>query len=67
MDKDFEHEKPGNWRWGVFYFNKNDSRLIVPKRIRIFGWTLNFARPASYIIMGLILAFVIYSIILSEK
>ncbi|WP_293787971.1 DUF5808 domain-containing protein [uncultured Pedobacter sp.] len=60
MKKDFEHENPENWKWGIFYFNKNDHRLIVPKRIKILGWTFNFAHPLSYIIIALIFTFVFY-------
>jgi len=60
--KDFEHENPLNWKWGTFYYNKKDSRLIVYKRIKLLGWTLNFAHPVSYIIMALIFAFVFYKI-----
>ena len=36
------------WKWGIFYFNPEDPRTVVPKRIPSLGWTLNFARPASY-------------------
>ena len=38
---------PNNWKWGVFYFNKNDKRIFPPKRISSFGWTINFANPYS--------------------
>ena len=37
-----------NWK-GIFYFNKKDPRIIVPKLIPSMGWTLNFANPYSYI------------------
>lgn len=60
MEKDFEHEKPENWKWGIFYFNRNDPRFIVPKRVKILGWTFNFAHRISYIILLLIFAFVAY-------
>lgn len=62
MEKDFNHENPENWKWGVFYFNKNDSRLIVPKRVKSLGWTFNFAHPISWIVIGLILAFIVYTL-----
>ena len=39
---------PGNWK-GVFYFNKRDPRIIVPKLNPAMGWTLNFASPYTYI------------------
>ncbi len=34
-----------NWLWGAIYYCKNDPRLVVPKRIKWTGWTLNFAYP----------------------
>jgi uncharacterized membrane protein len=51
-------ENSSNYKYGMFYYNKSDRRIIVPKRIKYFGWTLNFARPVSYFIMGLLLALV---------
>jgi len=54
MGKDFQHENPMNWKWGIFYFNKSDSSIIVPKRHKILGWTLNFAHPVSYVVLLLI-------------
>ncbi|MDQ1138673.1 MAG: DUF5808 domain-containing protein [Pedobacter agri] len=61
MKHDFDYGKYSNWKLGLFYFNKKDSRLFVPKRIKILGWTLNFANPLSYLVMGLIflLAFIL--------
>lgn len=56
---DFDHQKPENWIWGFVYFNKNDHRLLVPKRNQMMGWTFNFAHPMSYIV--LILIFIIAS------
>ena len=44
------------WRFGVFYFDKNDPRLWAPKRTNL-GWTLNFAHNASWFVLtGLALA-----------
>ena len=56
-----DHE---NYKWGLFYWNPKDTRVFVPKRIRQFGWTLNFANPVSYlIILGIILmGFILSSI-----
>ena len=34
---------PGNWRLNAFYYCKSDPRIIVPKRSRLLGWTMNFA------------------------
>ncbi len=35
---------PANWRWRFFYHCAGDPRLVVPKRLRGFGWTINFAQ-----------------------
>ncbi len=38
------------WKLGQFYFNKNDPSLFLEKRFGI-GWTINLARPLSWIIL----------------
>jgi uncharacterized membrane protein len=42
---------PDNYKWGIFYFNPQDSRVILPKRNPYMGLTLNFANPYSYLIL----------------
>lgn len=34
-----------NWTWGVIYRCAKDPRVIVPRRWRWGGWTLNFGHP----------------------
>jgi uncharacterized membrane protein len=51
---------PENYKWGIFYFNRKDPRVLVPKRNRFMGWTLNFASPYSYFILLGIAAIVIF-------
>jgi uncharacterized membrane protein len=46
---------PSNWR-GVFYFNRKDPRLVVPKQNPMLGWTFNFASPYAYITLLAIIA-----------
>ncbi|MFA6404045.1 MAG: DUF5808 domain-containing protein [Salinivirgaceae bacterium] len=46
---DLMRKNPSNWKAGIFYFNPADPRIIVPKRISMMGWTLNFASPYAYI------------------
>jgi uncharacterized membrane protein len=58
-------EDRANYRYGVFYYNKNDCRIIVPKRLKYMGWTLNFAWPVSYFIMGALLAVVVIAWIIA--
>ncbi|MCH9276458.1 DUF5808 domain-containing protein [Bifidobacterium amazonense] len=45
-----------HWIAGVFYVNRNDPAVIVPKRFGV-GWTVNCARPSVWIAaVALILA-----------
>jgi uncharacterized membrane protein len=46
-NQDNGYNDPANWKWGLFYFNKNDKRIFPPKRFSGFGWTINFANPLS--------------------
>jgi uncharacterized membrane protein len=45
---------PEHYKWGIFYFNPKDTRVIVPKRNPWMGWTLNFANLWSYVILAAI-------------
>ncbi|WP_010662523.1 DUF5808 domain-containing protein [Marinilabilia salmonicolor] len=55
---------PNNWK-GVFYFNRKDPRLMVPKQIPSMGWTLNFASPYSWItLIGIIVIIIASSYLL---
>ncbi|WP_404458203.1 DUF1648 domain-containing protein [Oceanobacillus kapialis] len=38
------------WKLGQFYFNKNDPAVFLEKRFGI-GWTTNFARPLTWVIL----------------
>ena len=53
---------PENRRWGLYYC-KADPRVIVPKRLRWMGWTINFARPSAIPVMLLTLAVVVVPIL----
>ncbi|STZ28611.1 DUF5808 domain-containing protein [Myroides odoratus] len=53
---------PSNWKWGIFYYNTKDKRLIVPKRIASLGLTINFANPWS-ILFVLVLILLIIAIV----
>jgi uncharacterized membrane protein len=59
MAKNTDVNDPENYKWGIFYFNPDDLRAIVPKRNRWMGWTLNFAQPLAWIIILAIAAFAI--------
>jgi uncharacterized membrane protein len=49
-----------NYKWGLFYFNHEDPRAIVPKVNKWMGWTFNFARPETYLIIAAFIALFIY-------
>ncbi len=56
------HDDPANWKWGLFYYNKLDKRILPPKRIEWMGWTVNFANPYSYLP---VLAFILLIVMIS--
>lgn len=39
---------PENWKWGTIYYCAEDPRVMVPKRLRWTGWTLNFAHSWAW-------------------
>jgi len=38
---------PKNWKWGFFYYNKEDNRIMPPKKNPAMGWIINFANKIS--------------------
>lgn len=44
-----------------FYINRFDSRIIVPKRNKMMGWTLNFGNPFTYVSIAVIIGLIIIS------
>jgi hypothetical protein len=52
-----------HWR-GIFYSNREDPELLVPKRYGV-GYTLNFGNPWSWAVLALIVAMVALPIVLS--
>jgi uncharacterized membrane protein len=57
MSKNTDVNDPDNYKWGIFYFNPDDMRAVVPKRNQWMGWTLNFGQPLAWIIILGIIAF----------
>ena len=53
IDMDSRH-----WKLLIFYFNRENPKLVVPKRTGL-PFTLNFGRPAAWAITAIILAIVI--------
>lgn len=55
------YEQNSRWKWG-FYYNPDDPRLFVPKRITGMGWTINIARPIGKIFMVVIALIIVFSL-----
>lgn len=45
-DAALEENSDDCWIWGMFYYNKNDKRIMVSKRVGI-GTTMNMATPVG--------------------
>ena len=54
------HKDPNNWKFGIFYFNKEDNRLLPPKRQEWMGWTVNFANLKSVLFFIGMMSFFIF-------
>ena len=52
----YDSTPDARWYGGLIYYNPTDAAILVPKRFG-WGWTFNFARPASWICIGAILLF----------
>ena len=50
-----------NWKFGIFFYDPDNKKVFVPKRFGI-GWTLNFARVESVLIIGLLVIILLFSI-----
>lgn len=46
------------WRFfGLLYYNPNDERVFVPKKIEWMGVTLNFGNPKTYFVILIMILF----------
>jgi uncharacterized membrane protein len=62
------HQDPNNWKYGIFYYNKEDERLFPLKKIKELGWTVNFANYKSYGLLTLLmLILAVFSIFITAK
>ena len=49
---------PHNRKWG-FYYCKADPRVIVPRRFKWMGWTVNAARLSAIPVLWLMIALIV--------
>ena len=52
-------QNPENYKWNTFYFNRNDPRVFVQKRLPMMGFGLNFARSESYAVIIIMICLII--------
>ena len=57
---------PQHWKLLVFYYNPENPSLLVAKRTGI-PFTLNFAKPAAWMITGLTLALIVVTAIVNNR
>ena len=55
---------PSNYKWGGIYYCKADPRVIVARRFKWMGWTVNFARPTAIPIALLLASIVAVPVVL---
>jgi uncharacterized membrane protein len=52
---------PNNWKFGGFiYYNKEDKRLFVTKKVEWMGTTINFANPKWFLFMIVFISFYVF-------
>jgi len=57
-ESDLMRSNTNNWK-GIIYFNRNDSRVVVPKMNKYLGWTLNFGNIKTYLGLIAIVAIIV--------
>jgi hypothetical protein len=58
---------PRNRKWGIFYYCKQDPRVIVPKHVKWAGWTVNAARPAALPVTLFLVALVVVPVFIATE
>jgi uncharacterized membrane protein len=56
-----------NYKWGIFYYNPSDPRTLVPKRIAMWGWQLNYARPLSCLLILLLSVMIAFAVVMLRR
>ncbi len=53
---------PSPWKLGIFYYDRGDSRLVVPKRIQGLGWTINWGHPRAWVAASVVVLLVLFAV-----
>lgn len=62
-DDAMSDDDDAEWLLGAFYFSRENPAIVVPKRIGV-GYTLNLARPATWLICAALMLLVVSCLIL---
>ena len=65
-DDEMRTDQDEHWKAGVFYWNPEDPAVFVAKRFSV-GWTMNFARPASWLFILGLCALIVLVVLLSLR
>jgi uncharacterized membrane protein len=57
-----EYTNPSNWHF-TLYASRKDSRIVVPKRSGLRGYTVNFAKPMGIMIHVAIIGFLATAVV----
>jgi len=58
-----DHTQDDCWKWGLFYCNPQDMAILVPARCSP-GYTFNFGRPATWLIIAALVALFLLPLVL---
>jgi uncharacterized membrane protein len=62
----YRDDDPEHWTLLIFYHNREHPWLFVPKRTGI-PFTLNFARPAAWLITAAIFALIVFAAVVNNR
>ena len=62
IDNDREWHSASNWRAGVIYVARRDSRVLVPKRSGL-GITINFGHPFAWVPVAVIAGLIVLHVL----
>lgn len=60
--EEIDRDNDEHWKLGQFYYNPEDPAVFIEKRFGI-GWTLNFGSKKGWIYIGILLIFIIASLL----
>ena len=62
---ELDFDDDARWRLGVFYLNREDPSVVVPRRFGV-GWAMNWGNPRSWGLVALFVAAVVAFVVVIE-